>query len=231
MKTIKSGEVMEKKLKTKQALLPEVEALRSRLESADQRSKESTDQRQMEEALKISETRYRRLFETAQDGILILDAETGQIADVNPFLVEMLGYSYADFLGKKLWEIGPFKNIKASKDSFLELQDKGYVRFEDLPLETKDGRQIAVEFVSNVYLVNRHKVIQCNIRDISERKLLAEVLQTAHLELEQRVEERTVELRTANEQLRQEIEERRQAEASLSLAFSEIETLKDRLEA
>ena len=222
---------MEKKLKTKQQLLPEVEELRSRLESADRRLKETTDQRQMEEALKISETRYRRLFETAQDGILILDAETGQIADVNPFLVEMLGYSYADFLGKKLWEIGPFKNIDASKASFLELQDEGYVRFEDLPLETKDGRQIAVEFVSNVYLVNQHKVIQCNIRDITERKLLAEVLQTAHLELEQRVEERTVELRTANEQLRQEIEERRQAEASLSLALSEIETLKDRLEA
>jgi transcriptional regulator with GAF, ATPase, and Fis domain len=113
----------------------------------------------------------------------------------------------------------------------LELQDKGYVRFEDLPLETKDGRQIAVKFVSNVYLVNRHKVIQCNIRDISERKLLAEVLQTAHLELEQRVEERTVELRTANEQLRQEIEERRQAEASLSQALSAIESLKDQLEA
>jgi formate hydrogenlyase transcriptional activator len=228
---IKSGEVKEKKLKTKQPLLLEVEALRSRLESADRRSKESTDQRQMEEALKISETRYRRLFETAQDGILILDAETGQIADVNPFLVEMLGYSYADFLGKKLWEIGPFKNINASKASFLELQDEGYVRFEDLPLETKDGRQIAVEFVSNVYLVNQHRVIQCNIRDITDRKLLAEVLQTAHLELEQRVEERTVELRTANEHLRREIEERRQAEASLSRAFSEIETLKDRLEA
>ena len=175
---------MEKKLKTKQQLLLEVEELRSRLESADRRLKEITDQRQTEEALKISETRYRRLFETAQDGILILDAETGQIADVNPFLVEMLGYSHADFLGKKLWEIGPFKNIKASKASFLELQDKGYVRFEDLPLEAKDGQQIAVEFVSNVYLVNHHKVIQCNIREITERKLLAEALQKAHNELE-----------------------------------------------
>ncbi|OGP49939.1 MAG: hypothetical protein A2Y79_02405 [Deltaproteobacteria bacterium RBG_13_43_22] len=165
----------------------------------------------------MSETRYRRLFETAQDGILILDAETGQISDVNPFLVEILGYSYKDFLGKKLWEIGPFKNIEASKTVFLELQDKGYVRFEDLPLETKDGQPIAVEFVSNVYLVNHHKVIQCNIRDITERKLLAERLQKAHIELERRVDERTVELRSANESLRK--------------ALSEIKALKDQLEA
>ena len=169
-----------------------------------------TEQKQSEEALKISETRYRRLFETAQDGILILDAETGQISDVNPFLVEMLGYSHEEFLGKKLWEIGPFKDIEASKAAFLELQSKGYVRYNDLPLETKDGRPIAVEFVSNVYLVNHHKVIQCNIRDITERKLIAEALQKAHNELERRVEERTVELRTA---------------------LSEIKTLKDQLEA
>jgi len=66
-----------------------------------------------EEAPKISEMQYRHLFETAQDGILILDAETGEISDVNPFLVEMLGYSHEDFLGKKLWEIGAFKNIEA----------------------------------------------------------------------------------------------------------------------
>ncbi len=169
-----------------------------------------TDQKQTEEALKSSETRYRRLFETARDGILILDAGTGQISDVNPFLVEMLGYSHEDFLGKKLWEIGPFKNIEASKATFLELQSKGYVRYEDLPLETKDGRPIAVEFVSNVYLVNHKKVIQCNIRDITERKLLGEALQKSHNELEQRVEERTAELRTA---------------------LSEINTLKEQLEA
>jgi formate hydrogenlyase transcriptional activator len=169
-----------------------------------------TAQKQSEEALKTSETRYRRLFETARDGILILDAETGQISDVNPFLVEMLGYSHEDFLGKKLWEIGAFKDIEASKAAFGELQAKGYVRYEDLPLETKDGRPIAVEFVSNVYLVNHHKVIQCNIRDITERKRIAEALQRAHNELERRVEDRTVELRTA---------------------LSEIKTMKDQLEA
>ncbi len=169
-----------------------------------------TDHKRAEEALKVSETRYRRLFESAQDGILILDAETGQISDVNPFLIEMLGYSHEDFLGKKLWEIGAFKDIEASKAAFSELQRKGYVRYNDLPLETKDGRRIAVEFVSNVYLVNHHKVIQCNIRDTTERKLIAEALQQAHNELERRVEERTVEL---------------------GAALSEIKTMKDQLEA
>ena len=128
------------------------------------------EHQQFRDALKISETRYRRLFETAQDGILILDADTGQIQDVNPFLIEMLGYAKEEFLGKNLWEIGAFKDIEASKAIFLKLQKKGYVRYEDLPLETKKGQPMAVEFVSNAYLVNHHKVIQCNIRDITDRK-------------------------------------------------------------
>jgi len=102
-----------------------------------------------EEALKAPETRYRRFFETAQDGILILNAETGQIDDVNPFLKDMLGYTHEEFMGKKLWEIGPFKNTKASNAALEELQHKGYVRYENLPLITKDGREIDVEFASN----------------------------------------------------------------------------------
>ena len=122
-----------------------------------------------EEALQASETRYRRLFETAQDGILILNEETGQIDDVNPFLTDMLGYTHEELTGKKLWEIGAFKNTEASKSVLAELQHKGYVRYEDLPLITKDGREIDVEFVSNMYTVNHHKVIQCNIRDITIR--------------------------------------------------------------
>jgi PAS domain S-box-containing protein len=129
-----------------------------------------TERRQVEEALEVSEVRFRRLFETAQDGILILDAGTGRIFDVNPFLIEMLGYSHDHFVGKKLWEIGAFKDIQASQTAFSELQTRGYVRYEDLPLRTKDGRLIGVEFVSNVYLVDQQRVIQCNIRDITERK-------------------------------------------------------------
>jgi PAS domain S-box-containing protein len=122
------------------------------------------------EALKFSESRYRRLFETALDGILLINADTAQIEDVNPFLMRLLDYTHEEFLGKKLWEVGPFKDSAQSKEMFQEIQTKGYVRYEDLPLKTKAGVKIAVEFVSNSYDVEGIKVIQCNIRDISERK-------------------------------------------------------------
>ena len=122
------------------------------------------------EKIKTSELRYRRLFEAAQDGILILDAETGTIDDVNPFLIRMLGYSREEFLKKKLWEMGAFQDVQASKESFEALQKNEYIRYEDLPLRAKDGRLVDVEFVSNVYMVENEKVIQCNIRDITDRK-------------------------------------------------------------
>jgi PAS domain S-box-containing protein len=130
-----------------------------------------TEYKQAQEALRHSELRYRRLFEAARDGILILDAENGMILDVNPFLVEVLGYSRDQFLGKRIWELGFFEDLAASQADFAELQRQGYIRYENLPLETADGRRIEVEFVSNVYLVDRRKVIQCNIRDITERRI------------------------------------------------------------
>jgi len=129
-----------------------------------------TDSKRMKEALAASETRYRRLFESAKDGILILDAETGRIMNVNPFLVELLGHPEEEILGKAIWEIGTFKDICANQDNFLELQQKEYIRYENLPLQTANGLAVSVEFISNVYLEGQHKVIQCNIRDITERK-------------------------------------------------------------
>lgn len=131
-----------------------------------------------------SELKYRRLFETAQDGILILDGISGKIVDVNPFLTRLLGYSQKEFLGKQLWEIGVFNDIVDSKAAFVELQDKGYIRYKDLPLQTKDGRLIDVEFVSNVYMENKERVIQCNIRDISDRKKAEEIARAKAEELE-----------------------------------------------
>lgn len=136
-----------------------------------------------EEKLRESESRYRRLFETAKDGILLLDAFSGQITDVNPFLIELLGYSYNEFIGKALWEIGPFKDIAASQTAFRELRQKKYIRYDELPLETKNGERVDVEFVSNLYEVNGQKVIQCNVRDISERKRIKDSLNKANEEL------------------------------------------------
>lgn len=120
--------------------------------------------------LKESESRYRRLFEAAQDGILILDFETGNITDANPFIVKIIDLPLAEIRGKKLWEIGLFGNKEESELAFIELKKNGYIRFEDMPIQRRGGKTAEVEFISNVYLVNETKVIQCNIRDITERK-------------------------------------------------------------
>jgi PAS domain S-box-containing protein len=130
----------------------------------------TTESERTRSGLQTSENRYRRLFEAARDGILILNAVNLKIIDVNPFMMELLGYSRDEFLGKELWEIGLFSDKEASQQAFRELQAKGYLRYEDLPLQTVEGRLREVEFVSNVYEEDSHQVIQCNIRDITERK-------------------------------------------------------------
>jgi len=150
------------------------------------------------EQIRASEIRYRRLFETAKDGIFLLDADTGRITDVNPFLLDMLDYSHGELIGKALWEIGPVRDIAASQDAMRQLQTKEYVRYDDLPLETKAGKHIQVEFVSNVYLVDGLRVIQCNVRDITARKRSEEGVRRANenlvasvSELQRRDEEMT----------------------------------------
>ena len=122
------------------------------------------------QAMRASELSYRRLFEAAKDGILILEVDTGRITDVNPFLVKLLGFSHSEMVGKTVGELSPFKDIVSNQAMLERLQTDGYVRYEDLPLETRDGHKIDVEFVSNVYQAGDKQVIQCNVRDITERK-------------------------------------------------------------
>jgi PAS domain S-box-containing protein len=128
------------------------------------------------QALHDSELRYRRLFETAQEGILILDAESGAIIDANPFLLTLIEYTRDEIIGRKLWEIGFIRDKALAEQAAVDLKRTGYIRYEDLPLETKDGRALEVEFVSNVYDVGNNNVIQCNIRDLTERNQAEEDL-------------------------------------------------------
>jgi len=127
-------------------------------------------------AMQASEIRYRRLFEAARDGILIIYPNTRKITDANPFMTELLGYPREELLGKELWEIGLLKDEAASRAAFGELQKKHFIRYEDLPLQNKQGQRREVEFVSNLYMENGHEVIQCNIRDITERKRAEQAL-------------------------------------------------------
>ncbi len=155
--------------KTRKELLKELRELQQENDSLKALNTDVPKFNNSESDLVVSEMRYRRLFESAKDGILILEAETGKIVDVNPYLIDLLGFSYEEFIEKAIWEIGVFKDIFSNYDKFLELQKEKYVRYHNLPLVTKSGRKIHVEFVSNVYLSNNKNVIQCNIRDISQR--------------------------------------------------------------
>jgi PAS domain S-box-containing protein len=125
------------------------------------------EQSRMEKSLRDSEVRYRRLFEAARDGILIMDADTGLVIDVNPFLEDLLGYSREEMVGKNPSDIGAFKEIPESEALFSELREKGYLRREHLLLKSKDDCQIDVEFVGNAYLADRTRLIQCNLRDLA----------------------------------------------------------------
>ena len=183
-----------------------------------------------DQQIRTSELRYRRLFEAAQDGILILDAKTGAITDVNPFLIKMLGYSRAEFVEKKLWEVGAFKDIEASQEAFEALQKNEYIRYEDLPLRAKNGKLVDVEFVSNVYLVGGEKVIQCNIRDITERKQAQDALLKSQAILrEQSVRDHLTGLfnrRYMEETLERELLRAARKKLSLGIIMLDVDNLK-----
>jgi len=162
-------------LETKEGKSVEVEFVSNVYKVGDQNViqcniRDITERAEAAHKLKASESRYRRLFETAQDAILILEEDSGKIMDANAFVIDLLGYSLDELMGKELWEIGLFADKEQSKAAMEQLKEIGYIRYEDMPLETKQGKRVEVEFVSNSYMVGGEKVIQCNIRDITDRK-------------------------------------------------------------
>ena len=123
-----------------------------------------------DQRVEVSEIRYRRLFEAAHDGILIVDPDTRKIIDANPFMSKLLKYSLAELVGMEVFEIGLFSDVEANKDMFETLKASGQIRYENLPLQSEDGALREVEVVANSYAENGHSVIQFNIRDITERR-------------------------------------------------------------
>lgn len=136
---------------------------------ASEVARDISDRKRREAALLGSEIRYRRLFEAAHDGILIVDAKTAKIVDVNRFLLDLLRFPREHFIGKELWELGVFRDKVENREAMRTLQHERSIRYENLPLQDRDGRRVPVEFVSNIYQEDHHPIIQCNIRDIGER--------------------------------------------------------------
>jgi PAS domain S-box-containing protein len=115
--------------------------------------------------------RYRRLFETAHDGILIVDASTGRILDANPFMTNLLGLSHDEFLGKELWQVGLLLDAERSRATSGLLREPGFIRHEEQLLRSASYPEgIDVEVVSNMYQEDGDEVIQFHIRDITKRK-------------------------------------------------------------
>jgi PAS domain S-box-containing protein len=175
------------------------------LESSLRTERAETRTQQVEarsvQVIRASELRYRRLFETSMDGILILEAGTGRICDVNPFLTNLLGFSHGEMVGATVEKLSPFKHIESNEVMLERLQKNGQVRYEHLLLETSDGRTIGVEFVGNAYQGEDREMIQCHVRDITEQKRVEAQVLALNEELEQRVIERTAQLQAANLEL------------------------------
>lgn len=171
-----------------------------------------SERKAAEEELSASEARYRRLFERSQDGILVVEAlgsEPGRVTDANPVALRMLESAPSGVLGKKLWEIEALSAAGATRETFRDL------RQGDLPLLTKSGKLIDVEFMAIAYHLEEKGVLQCSLRDITLRRQAEQEAKALNDVLEERVAHRIQELAALNEELSVEVGERKAAEEAL----------------
>ncbi|MCX6002134.1 MAG: diguanylate cyclase [Chloroflexi bacterium] len=151
---------------TKQQLMNELEQLRDQVLQFKKLEKELMT---TEQVLRCAEEQWRRLFEDAQHGILVLDAETGQVKEANPHFLAMLGYSKGEVIGKNLFDLDCFIDVEKNKAAFKELKVKGHCHLDNVPLETRTGLRLDIEIDSKVCAVTDNKIIHCNFHDNTER--------------------------------------------------------------
>jgi two-component system CheB/CheR fusion protein len=142
-----------------------------------------TGSRRAQEEMRSAEARYRRLFETAREGIWTFDAKSGEVLDVNPFLVELLGYSREELVGKRVWELPVHSDPENVRRRFTSLRQSGYAYDAEQAMRTRSGETVLVEVISIIHLGKERLLAQSNIRDITERRgLEAELRQVQKLE-------------------------------------------------
>jgi two-component system CheB/CheR fusion protein len=144
-----------------------------------------TARRQAERDLRASEEiRYRRLFETARDGIALIDADTGQITTVNPFWTSLTGREADTVVGHRLWEVNLFEDAGTVQSIVRDLQARDFVRYDDLIMRRPDGERRHIELSCNVYRLAGKRVLQCIARDITDRVELLQRERTARADAE-----------------------------------------------
>ncbi|HEV2426217.1 MAG TPA: ATP-binding protein [Terriglobia bacterium] len=179
------------------------------------------DRQRAEEALKASEARYRRLFETAQNGIVLLNAATGKVIDVNPAALAMLENTPDLVLGKRLWELDAFSRAGVPPKPFHELREA------EVSLLTESGKRMEVEIIAVTCHIGDKPVVQCSLRDITLRRQAEREAKGLADLLEERIAKRTQELSSVNEELAIEVEERKEAQEALAKLQHETELILD----
>jgi len=139
-----------------------------------------TERKRLEDLVAESEERYRRIFETANDGIVLLEKREGNIVHANPAAEKMLGYAKGEYIGKKLQDIGVSLDMSDFPAIMKSLDKSGILSYGDVPVKTKSGQYLDTD----IYMVDRAKLAQCNIRDVTERKRVVEALRESQQILE-----------------------------------------------
>jgi two-component system CheB/CheR fusion protein len=148
-----------------------------RLRTTDQRGLILMAFEDITERKRTAEAPYRRLFESARDGILLVDADTGEIMDVNPLTERLLGFARKELVGRKLWEIEPMRDVPRMRPTFDRIRELGMLRFDDLTLHTRDGHTLQAEVIASMYSEDHRPAMQFNIRDVGERRKFERELQ------------------------------------------------------
>jgi len=163
-------------------------------------AREMATLRQAQKARRESEARYHELFERAGDAIFVSDAD-GKIVEVNQLACNSLGYAHEELLQMFVWQLNPKKWSPEKVRAVIQKLKPGQPQTFESEHQRKDGTRFPVEIRVGNFEVNGRRLNLDLVRDITERKRAEQALREANGVLEQRVAERTAELKRALEEI------------------------------